>query len=367
MNNRPTVLIVDLFGTEVLGIGNEFDMKKYVYVPSNARFLAFTVYSPTLDKVVEGEFIDEKELLRIPGCKPVRPEDVVDPMLDRTNQQYFEHIRIGAEIPTGDGILVNTWEDLEPTSLKALREDEELSRTVNVPIYPIGPLVRIIEPEGKRIELLEWLDVQPAESVIYVSFGSGGTLSAEQITELAWGLELSQQRFIWVVRPPVDDDASACFFSRGNGLVEPSDYLPEGFLDRSEGMGRVVPLWAPQVEILSHSSVGGFLSHCGWNSTLESITNGVPMIAWPLYAEQRLNATLLTEEIRVAVRPKELPTKKVVGREEIEEMLRKVMQIEGNAMRDKVKEVQQSAVKALSENSGSSYNSLCQMSQASKI
>ena len=71
-----------------------------------------------------------------------------------------------------------------------------------------------------------------------------------------------------------------------------------------------------------HPSVGGFLSHCGWSSTLESITNGVPMIAWPLYAEQRMNAMLLVEELGVAVWPKVLPTKKVVDREEIASMVR---------------------------------------------
>uniref|UniRef100_A0A7N2M081 Uncharacterized protein n=1 Tax=Quercus lobata TaxID=97700 RepID=A0A7N2M081_QUELO len=84
----------------------------------------------------------------------------------------------------------------------------------------------------------------------------------------------------------------------------------------------MVPFWAPQVDVLNHPSIGGFLSHCGWGSTLESITNGVPMIAWPLYAEQKMNATLLTEEIGVAIRSKVLPSKKVVQREEIEKMAR---------------------------------------------
>ncbi|KAK9948695.1 hypothetical protein M0R45_004260 [Rubus argutus] len=119
-------------------------------------------------------------------------------------------------------------------------------------------------------------------------------------TEMAWGLELSQQRFIWVVRPPTTKSADSAFFTSGNGDGDHSSYLPEGFLTRTRDVGMVVPLWAPQVDILGHPSVGGFFSHCGWNSTLESVTNGVPMIAWPLYAEQRMNATLLTEELGVA-------------------------------------------------------------------
>ena len=101
------------------------------------------------------------------------------------------------------------------------------------------------------------------------------------------------------------------------------------------------------------------MSHCGWNSTLESLTNGVPMIAWPLYAEQRMNADMLTEELGLAVGPEELPTKKVVGREEIEKMVRKILvDQEGNEIRARVKEIKDSATKALSEQSGSSYVAL---------
>lgn len=362
MKCRPTVLIVDLFGTEALEIGNEFDMMKYVYVPSTAWFLALTVYAPTLDKLVEGEYIEKKEPFQIPGCKPVRPEDVVEPMKDRTNQQYLEYLRMGAEFTMCDGILLNTWEDLEPTTLAALREDEVLSQIVRVPVYLIGPLVRPIEPltRGKS-ELLSWLDLQPVESVVYVSFGSGGTLSAEQINELAVGLELSQQRFIWVVHPPTKNEASGNFLSAGSGHDDASSYLPDGYLTRTHDIGRVIPLWAPQAEILRHKSVGGFLSHCGWNSTLESIVNGVPMIAWPLYSEQRLNATMLVEELGVAVRPKELPLKKVVGRKEIEMMIKRVMDKSGNnAIRVKAKKLQQNAVDALREG-GSSYNSLSEV------
>ena len=128
--------------------------------------------------------------------------------------------------------------------------------------------------------------MQPSESVIYVSFGSGGTLSKSQIAELAWGLELSQQRFIWVVRPPIDNDVHGSYFSNTHDEIETPNYnyLPEGFVTQTHKMGMLVPTWAPQEMILAHKSVGGFLTHCGWNSVLESILNGVPMIAWPLFA-----------------------------------------------------------------------------------
>ncbi|XP_059639468.1 anthocyanidin 3-O-glucosyltransferase 5-like [Cornus florida] len=362
MNSRPHALVVDLFGTESLEIADEFNMPKYVYVPSTAWFVAFACYCHVLDKEVTGEYVDQTEPLRLPGCRPVRPEDVVDPMLDRNDQTYHEHVRIGFEYSLSDGILVNTWDDLEPTTLRSLREDETLRSVVKVPVYPVGPLRRPVECSGSRSELLKWLDLQPSESVIYVSFGSGGTLSAQQMTELAWGLELSRQRFVWVVREPIEGSTDASFFKSRSDISDNTiDYLPDGFLNRTHKVGVVVPLWAPQVEILSHPSVGGFVSHCGWNSSLESIVHGVPMIAWPLYAEQRLNAALLTEELGVAVRPRVLPTKKVVGREEIERMVRTVMECkEGKLMRERVKELKYSAEKALKKD-GSSYNSLCEV------
>lgn len=367
MNPQPDLLIVDLFGTEVLPIATEFGIPKYVYVTSNAWFTALTVYCPVLDKEIVGEYVDQKEPLKIPGCKPVRPEDVVDPMLDRSDQQYREYLRKGMEFGSGDGILMNTWEDLEPVTLKAMRENEALKAMVKAPVYPVGPLRREPEPDRFKSEIKEWLDIQPNESVLYVSFGSGGSLPAEQIIELACGLEMSQQRFIWVVRPPPAKGSSdASFFITGRFSDGAPDFLPEGFLSRTKEVGLVIPEWAQQVEILRHTSVGGFLSHCGWNSCLESITNGVPFIAWPLYAEQRTNATLLTEELGVAVRPKVLPTKKVVDREEIEEMVRKVMQYkEGKVMRKKIKQLKTSGDKALSKE-GSSFNSICNVLRDAK-
>ncbi|KAM7516283.1 hypothetical protein LguiA_005866 [Lonicera macranthoides] len=361
LSRRPDLIIVDLFGTEAWPIAEEFKMAKYLYVPTTAWFVALTTYCPVLDKEVVGQYVDQTQPLIIPGCKPIRPEDVVDPMLDRNNQQYREYVRQGLEYSHFDGILLNTWEDLEPTSLKALRDEKALLSVVKVPVYPIGPLSKPIELDSSKSELIQWLDDQPSESVIYVSFGSGGTLSAQQVTELAWGLELSLRRFVWVLHPPADNAVDGTFFTSGNGSNGTLEYLPSGFLTRTHNVGRVVTTWAPQVEILNHGSVGGFLTHCGWNSTLESIKSGVPMIAWPLYAEQRLNATMLVEEIGIALRPALLPAKKVVGREEVEKMVRGLMEgKEGKEARDRVRELMSSGEKALSKD-GSSYKSMCEV------
>ncbi|XP_037491326.1 anthocyanidin 3-O-glucosyltransferase 5 isoform X3 [Jatropha curcas] len=362
LNFRPAAIIIDLFGTESLEIAKELGIPKYVYMPNNAWFLALTIYLPFLDQVVEGEFVDQKENLEIPGCRPVRPEDVVDPMLDRSNQQYFEYVRVGNEIPKADGILVNTWEALEPTTLAALRDENLLYKTIKIPVFPIGPVRRAVGKVqvGSKCELLNWLDNQPKESVVYVSFGSGGTLSFEQMQEIAYGLEMSHQRFIWVVRRPTIETGDSSFFTTGNvGDDDISRYLPDGFLTRTKNIGRVIPGWGPQVQIIGHPSTGVFLSHCGWNSILESLTNGVPIIGWPLYAEQRLNATLLEEELGVAVKPKILPSNGVVKREEIVMMIRKIMadEEEGDKIRKRVKEVKENSERALNEG-GSSCNAL---------
>ncbi|XP_010667699.1 anthocyanidin 3-O-glucosyltransferase 5 [Beta vulgaris subsp. vulgaris] len=357
MEQNPTLLVVDLFGTEFLTLADEFNMIKYVYIPSNAWFLAQTVCVPLLDKQVKHE-----GPLIIPGCKRVEYDDILDPVFDPENKDYDEYVRIALDIGTADGVLVNTWEDLEPTTLFSFKNNKVLKEIFNKPVYPVGPLVRPVRPECLGEELSEWLNKQPKESVLYVSFGSGGTLSSQQTIELALGLEISQQRFIWVVRPPIEHDGAGALFHAMDGQDHMiSQYLPPGFMTRTRNLGKVIPMWAPQMEILAHPSVGGFLSHCGWNSTLESLVNGVPIIAWPLYAEQNMNAALMDEEVGVAVRPKVLPTKVIVGREEIKKLINKIMvDDEGIKIRERVKEVQGYAKRALTTE-GSTCKSFVQV------
>ncbi|VYS52756.1 unnamed protein product [Arabidopsis thaliana] len=355
MKQKPTVMIVDFFGTALLSITDVGVTSKYVYIPSHAWFLALIVYLPVLDKVMEGEYVDIKEPMKIPGCKPVGPKELLDTMLDRSDQQYRDCVQIGLEIPMSDGVLVNTWGELQGKTLAALREDIDLNRVIKVPVYPIGPIVRTNVLIEKPNSTFEWLDKQEERSVVYVCLGSGGTLSFEQTMELAWGLELSCQSFLWVLRKPPSYLGAS---SKDDDQV--SDGLPEGFLDRTRGVGLVVTQWAPQVEILSHRSIGGFLSHCGWSSVLESLTKGVPIIAWPLYAEQWMNATLLTEEIGMAIRTSELPSKKVISREEVASLVKKIVaeeDKEGRKIKTKAEEVRVSSERAWTHG-GSSHSSL---------
>lgn len=358
----PTALIVDLFGTKALRVADEFKMLKYVFIASNAWLLGITIYAPTVEKIVDEKHVKQRKPLEIPGCEPVRFEDTMEAYLDRNGETYGVYGSLGLEIPESDGILVNTFEDLEPETLTSLRDAKLLGRIAKVPVYPIGPVVRPHQcHQASAGPVLDWLDKQPSQSVIYVSFGSGGTLSAKQMTEIAWGLELSQQRFIWVVRPPIEDDAWGAYLNVRNGSDNTPNYLPEGFLTRIRNRGLVVPMWASQAEILAHPSVGGFVSHCGWNSTMESLINGVPLIVWPLYAEQNMNATMLTEQLGLAVRPK--VSSGIVDRKELEKVVVKLMvDKEGRVLRNRANDMKCKAKKALGKG-GSSYASLSQFAE----
>ncbi|CAL0314436.1 unnamed protein product [Lupinus luteus] len=368
MKLRPSTLIVDLFGTCAFPIARDFGMSTYVFFATSAWFSAVTIYVPVIDKEMEERHANNHEPLLIPGCESVRFEDTLEPFLSLDGPVHEGFLRAAENIISSDGILINTWQDLEPASTKAVRESSILGRFTKGPVYPVGPLVRNIEPRQEHEAVLRWLDGQPADSVIYVSFGSGGTMSEDQMNELAWGLELSQQRFVWVARPPMEDEASGAFFDVAKGGDSGPEYLPNGFLERTKDTGLVVPLWAPQAEILGHSSTGGFVTHCGWNSVLESILNVVPMVAWPLYAEQKMNASLLEEQLGVAVRAKVAEEGgRVVSREEIAMLVRRVMvDEEGVGMRKKLKELKHSGEVALS-NLGSSYESLCQMTKVCEL
>jgi coniferyl-alcohol glucosyltransferase len=161
----PIALLVDLFGTPVLDVADEFRMLKYVFV-SSAWPLALMLYAPILDKEVEGEYVDQKEPIRLPGCMPVRPQDMLNPMMDRTNQDYHSFLEMGSKTRKSDGVLVNTWEDLDAAVLNAVREEESYGSAL---VYAVGPLIRSVGPPASRSQLLDWLDEQPVESVLYIA------------------------------------------------------------------------------------------------------------------------------------------------------------------------------------------------------
>lgn len=184
------------------------------------------------------------------------------------------------------GLVVNTFNELERAYLDHLRKELGHDR-----VWAVGPLLPH-ELSTKRggpysvlaTEIISWLDLQDDNSVVYVCFGSQAKLNSAQMDQLGLGLEKSGVHFIWVV----GEDGSS--------------RVPSGFVDRVLNRGIVISGWAPQLPILTHRAVASFLTHCGWNSVLEGIISGVQMLAWPMKADQFVDATLIVDELRVAKR-----------------------------------------------------------------
>ncbi|KAL7233679.1 hypothetical protein ACSBR1_017320 [Camellia fascicularis] len=349
---RLVSLIVDPFSIDAIDVAKELSVSPYLFFPSPAMALLFCLNLPKLDETFTGDYKDLPEPVQLPGCVPVHGRDLPDLVEDRSSNSYKVFLGSFKRFGLAEGIIVNSFVDMEEGAIKALLVEEPGRPAV----YPVGPLIRTGSSDGlEQSECLKWLNDQPSGSVVFVSFGSGGTLSHDQLNELALGLELSGHRFLWVVRNP-SDNSSAAFFNAHN-QNDPISFLPKGFLERTQGRGLVVPSWAPQIEVLSHHATGGFLTHCGWNSTLESTVHGVPLIAWPLFAEQKMNAVMLTEGLKVALSPKSHELG-LVGREEIAEVVKSLMKgEEGKKVRQRMEGLKDAAAKVLSEE-GSSTKSL---------
>ncbi|KAF5177066.1 Glycosyltransferase [Thalictrum thalictroides] len=349
-NSHIVALVLDCFGMDAYDVANQLNLPYYVFFTSAAMGLLFTFELPNLDATYSCEYRDMPEPLKLPGCVPLHGVDFVDPCQDRKGEAYAWMLDQSKRYKFAEGIFVNSFLDLEPGAFKALQEERPS-------VYPVGPLIRTGETQGVAdgSECLKWLSDQPRGSVLFVSFGSGGTLSSEQLTELAFGLEMSGHRFLWVVKSPSDTAVNASYFN-AQSVKDPLNFLPKGFIERTKGRGLMVPSWAPQIQVLSHGSTGGFLTHCGWNSTLESIVHGVPLIAWPLYAEQKMNAVML-HGMKAALRPR-YDENGLILRDEIAQVVKVLMEgEEGKTIRNKMEQLKHAAAEVLSEN-GSSTKSL---------
>ncbi|MBA0645173.1 hypothetical protein Goklo_013301 [Gossypium klotzschianum] len=306
-------LVVDMFGTDAFDVANEFNIPSYIYFPSTAMMLLFFLYLQELDRTVSWS-------TRTWSNRSVK------------------------------GIMVNGFPDLESGPIKAF----QAKQSGKPPVYPVGPLINVDssdkpDPSG----CIKWLDIQPVGSVLFVSFGSGDTLSRNQVNELAMGLEMSEQRFLWVIRTPNDTIANATYFNVDTQKDDdPVMFLPRGFVERTKGCGLMVVSWAAQARVLNHGSTDGFLTHCGWNS-VESVVNGLPLIAWALYAEQKMNALMLSEDAKVSLRPK--PNQNgLICRDEIAKVVKCLMgSEEGKSVRNRILELKEAAKRVLCENGSS--------------
>lgn len=278
-----------------MSVANNFNLPVYYFFTSGACCLAQFLYMPTLHKTTTKSFKDMNTLIHSPGLPPIPSSDMVSPLLDRTSIDYSSFLETCEHLPKSSGIIINTFDSLEPKAIKAITDGACVPEGPTPPIYCVGPLVAV-GANGSH-DCLNWLDLQPSQSVVYLCFGSLGVFSSDQLKEVAKGLEKSGHRFLWVVRSPPSSKKEDRFLPPPDPDLDV--LLPEGFLDRTKDRGLVVKKWAPQVVVLNHKSIGGFVTHCGWNSVLEAVCAGVPMVGWPLYAEQRFNKVVLTDEMKL--------------------------------------------------------------------
>ncbi|CAO2171124.1 unnamed protein product [Urochloa humidicola] len=336
----PAVLILDFFCSVALSVARDLDIPGYFFFTSGAEVLAFFLYLPVLHAGCEKDYKDMgEELVHVPGIPPFPATHAILPLMERDDAAYDGFLSASAELSRAHGVIVNTFRSLEPRAVEAVAAG--LCTPPGLPTPPvvcIGPLIKSKEVLGEGgEECLAWLNAQPEGSVVFLCFGSIGRFSAEQIREVAVGLEDSGQRFLWVVRAPPGGEDQARKLVGKPAEPDLGALLPEGFLARTEGRGLVVKSWAPQRDVLAHAAVGGFVTHCGWNSVLEAVMAGVPMVAWPLYAEQRLNRVFLEEEMRLAVAVEGYDGEgELVAAEEVAKKVRWLMESDGGrALRER--------------------------------
>ncbi|CAN0903319.1 UDP-glycosyltransferase 85A8 [Linum grandiflorum] len=221
-----------------------------------------------------------------------------------------------ARIPEGLSLIMNTFDSLEQEALTSLS-----SLCPN--LLTVGPLVNLLHDQ-------------------YVNFGSITVMTPDQLIEFAWGLAKSEKPFLWIIRP----DLVSCN-SKGTDLS-----VPVEFVEETKGRGMLAG-WCNQEQVLKHLSIGGFLSHMGWNSTLESLSNGVPMICWPFFADQQTNCFYACKVWEVGI---EIGSE--VKKEEVEKLVREVMDGEkGNEMKMKAMEWKLKAEES-TKPGGSSFQNL---------
>lgn len=243
------------------------------------------------------------------------------------------------DVRKADIIIANTVQELEPEIIASIQENHNF--------YAIGPIVSanfteltISSSLWSEYDCTQWLDSKPRGSVLYVSFGSVALVNKEDIIELAHGLMNSEVNFIWVLRYNVLGQ-------------EENDILPVGYEEKVKDRGLIVP-WCNQVEVLSHSTIGGFLSHCGWNSIVESIWCGVPLICSPLVTDQLANRKLVVYDWEVGIN---LRDGKSITREEVRDKIRYLMNRETSSnLRKTVAQVKEIFHNTLAMNGSSNVN-----------
>lgn len=291
-----------------------------------------------LDKVID----------MVLGMKDIRLKDL--PTFIRTTDPNDTMLNFFMEtvdnVHKASAVVFPTFDALEQVVLDAFSSmfDRPL-------IYAIGPMQLLLNQmpndplkhiecslRKEESECLQWLNSKVPNSIVYVNFGSVAFLTPKQLVEFGWGLANSKLPFMWVIRP---------------GLVMgESATLPPEFVVETKERGLIVS-WCPQEEVLNHPSVGGFLTHCGWHSTMESLTDGVPMICWPFFIELQTNCYKICKEWGIGM---EIGSD--VKRDEVQKLVKEIMEGEkGKTMRKNILEWKKLAEEAIAPH-GSSFKNL---------
>lgn len=315
-------IIYDGFLSFIDSLAKELNLPSIVFRTTSATNLL--TYHVCLQLQSKGylPLQDSKSRDLVPELDLLRFKDL--PLFNLKNQHDFLQSIAKTLSITPLGVIFNTVESLEDSSLN------QLQKLYKVNLFPIGPLHMIANDANNTNSILQendncisWLNNKARKSVLYVSLGSIASWEEKELTEVACGLVNSRQNFLWVIRPESINDVSAWLES-----------LPEDVKVGVAERGCVVK-WAPQSEVLAHKAVGGFWSHCGWNSTLESLCEGVPIICQPSFGDQRVNARLLSHVWKVG-----LEWCNIIERDEIKRVVRRIMvNSEGELMRQRATEL----------------------------
>ncbi|OAY82922.1 UDP-glycosyltransferase 73C3 [Ananas comosus] len=289
----PTCIISDTGHPWTGDVAREFGIPRLCF-PCFGAFAALVRHVMYRLKIFEN-VADENEPVSVPHlphrfelAKAKAPGNFGGPGTDKFREAAL------AEERRADGIVVNTFDDLEASYVDAY------GKIAGKKIWTLGPLslcnrsVGETAARGRASDVdvghcLRWLDSKKHGSVVYVSFGSLARTMPGQLIQVGLGLEASERPFVWVIKA-------------GDRFAEVEEWLKaEGFEERVKDRGLIINGWAPQAAILSHPAVGGFMTHCGWNSTLEGVAAGLPMITWPHFGDQFLNETLIVESLKVGV------------------------------------------------------------------
>lgn len=281
----------------------------------------------------------------IPGVQEIEPTDLTsylqtDPptVVHDILERAFEDVR------KADFVICNTVQELEPGTISALQQ--------NQPFYAIGPIFPSGFPKSpvatsmwSESDCTLWLDGKPEGSVLYISFGSYAHTTKHEIREIAHALLLLREvNFVWVLRPDIVSS-------------DETDILPPGYENLVRGRGLIVP-WCFQIAVISHPAVGGFLTHCGWNSILESIWCSIPLICFPLLTDQFTNRKLVVDDWKIGVDLR--GDNKSITREEVAGKISRLMSGKSSDdLKQAVTKVRKTLQNALAVD-GSSQKNLCQ-------